>query len=369
MREGCRIGEAKNPGPGGGGDVGEEGRAMEVDEAWARARGDDSWAPAWMKWSRQTVRPRSGGGPITIDLVPPMVVSEEAESGRTEQVEWEDEELDVFLQRCEVEAGLRPDLDMEEAKGVSEGWRAWEAEATMAGISCPRAEEDVRCPEVEGAPSVVSESETYLPPPVSQQQAAGQRSSQRSGQRKTRQRWRPLTAQAAEGEPGIAELQSLATEGEAVVDPVPVQPRPPRTRECRPRGRRQRGAPAENFEVDVYTFNGSGTPQAVAALASLRGSSRRVAAVLLQEHLARGDAVADLQSAARSVGFKLAPSEAAVGKGGGPSAGVAIAAPLHRGWGGIHGPCWDWSPAGSHGRLVGAWVQAGPRGGIACLTM
>ncbi len=103
MREGCRIGEAKNPGPGGGGDVGEEGRAMEVDEAWARARGDDSWAPAWMKWSRQTVRPRSGGGPITIDLVPPMVVSEEAESGRTEQVEWEDEELEVFF--TEVRSG------------------------------------------------------------------------------------------------------------------------------------------------------------------------------------------------------------------------------------------------------------------------
>ncbi len=110
-------------------------------------------------------------------------------------------------------------------------------------------------------------------------------------------------------------------------------------------------------------------PQAVAALDKLREKSKKVAAVLVQEHLAAGDAVADLQHAARRVGFKIAPNEAAKGKGGGPSAGVALAVPLHRGWGGIQGPSWDLSPAASPGRLVGAWIQAGPRGGMFCFSV
>ncbi len=354
-----RIGEAKNPGPGSCGAEVEGAGVMGVEEAWAAARSDDRWTPAWLKWSKQVVRPRSGGGGLTIDLVPPLASDEELHMGAREHGEWEEEEeeeLEVFLQRCEVEAGLRADLDWEEAKKVSEDWKAWEAEATMAGITCPSTEEDIRRPEEEERPIGVSEVEIYLPPPSGQRQGADQR----RGQRKGRQRWRPLVCQAWAGEPDVEELHSQTPEDEVAVDQVPVQPRPPRTRERRPRGRRQRGAPAETFEVDVLTFNGSGTPQAVAALAALSGSRRRVAAVLVQEHLARGDAVADLQHAVKGVGFKLAPNEAALGRGGGPSAGVAIAVPLHRGWGGIHGPCWDLSPLGSPGRLVGAWVQAGP---------
>ncbi len=341
---------------------------MEGEHDGARPWEQEGWAPAWKRWSKQVVRPGKGDGGIVIDLVPPLVASEEAEQEDRGRSEWEEEELEAFLQQCEVEAGLREELDIDEVKRASESWRRLEAETTMAGIACPRLDEPVGGLGARSANAVEREEESmadsYQPPPVGQRREANQG----SGQQKKRQRFRPLTLQSREGDPVLEELRTAVVEA-ALDEPVPVQPRPQRTSQRRPRGRRQRGGPPEDFAVDIITFNGSGTPQAIAALESLRPSSRRLAAVMVQEHLAKGDAVADLQHAAKAVGFKLAPSEAAVGTGGGPSAGVAIAVPLHRGWGAIHGPCWDLSPAGSPGRLVGAWVQAGPRGGFIGLSM
>ncbi len=45
--------------------------------------------------------------------------------------------------------------------------------------------------------------------------------------------------------------------------------------------------------------------------------------------------MAALQAGARARGLKLAPCEATTGKGGGGSAGVGVATPTHRGWGGF----------------------------------
>ncbi len=193
----------------------------------------------------------------------------------------------------------------------------------------------------------------------------------RAGAGRKRQRWRPSNWQRLEGEPWIEEISDSPQREERwrADDATTPRPGPRRTAEVRPRGRRLRGCPAAAFDVEVVTFNGSGMPQAIDALRTLREGSKKVSAVLIQEHLTRGDGLADLQHAAKRVGFKVGPTEAAQGKGGGPSAGVAVAVPSHRGWGAIQGPCWDLSPPASPGRLVGAWVQAGPRGGMCCFSL
>ncbi len=363
-----RIGEARNPGPAGeeregDGEVG----TLSVEEAWARAQQDREWVPAWRKWSKQVIRPVGRGRPVEVDLVPPLVAEEEAERAGADDGEWDEEDLETFLQQCELEAGLIQELDATEAKGRAASWRAWEDEVVMAGISPPSIEEQASIGAA-GPSQVameVAERVRPQPPRVQQQVAAGKN----EGGKKRRQRWKPLVIHPREGEPQVEEGLDILEDAEQPGASAPLQLRPPRTAAVRPRGRRQRGGPAELFDVDVVSFNGSGQPQAVQALASLKEGNRKAAVVLLQEHLARGDAVADLQHAARRCGFKLAPNEAAQGKGGGPSAGVAIAVPLHRGWGGIQGPVWDLSPAASPGRLVGAWVQAGPRGGMFCFTV
>ncbi len=302
---------------------------------------------------------------IDIDLVPTVLV-EDMEEVAEEDHEWEEEELESFLQRCEAEAGLIQEVDFAEAQGRAAQWREFEAEATMSGVAVPMVEEQGGLASVRQEQEVSGVAEVVQPPPREQR---GARPVRGVGRKKKRQRWVPLVLQEARSEPHIEEYSSPPREEARGADAVPIHPRPARTGQARPRGRRQRGGPPELFHVDVVTFNGSGSPQAVAALEALKDRRKSVAAVLLQEHLARGDAVADLQQSARKSGFKLAPSEAADGKGGGPSAGVAIAAPSHRGWGGVHGPCWDFSPVASPGRLVGAWVQAGPRGGMACFSL
>ncbi len=101
-------------------------------------------------------------------------------------------------------------------------------------------------------------------------------------------------------------------------------------------------------------------------LAARRSS---LGALMIQEHHARKGAVADLQAGAKARGFKLAANEATLGSGGGASAGVGVALPSHRGWGGILGPYWDFSPAESPGRIAGVWLEAGPRGGMVTLSV
>ncbi len=169
--------------------------------------------------------------------------------------------------------------------------------------------------------------------------------------------------EAAEGGQDTVEEQAA----EVMDVPPPIQPI--RTSCSRPRGRRQRGAPPHAFVVDVVTFNGSGAPQLLEAMGALAGDRASLAALLVQEHHGMGDSLADLQAGARARGLKLAPSEATAGKGGGMSAGVGVAAPTHRGWGGISAAQWDFSPAESPGRLAGAWLQAGPRGGMVVLSI
>ncbi len=357
-----RIGEARNPGPPSGREDREEG-VLSVEEAWERVREDEAWVPAWKAWSRQVVKPGGSGGQLDFALVPPLVVQEEEERAVGGREDWEEEELEAFLQQCEVEAGLIQEIDAAEARRRSDHWRAWEEDVAMAGIMGPSIEEQGSGGGNKGVLEDASVAERVLPPPRAPRATACSREG-----RRPRQRWKPLRYLAAEGEPLVEELEApQVAEAGRLVEAVPVQPRPVqtiRTSTVRPRGRRQRGGPAEQFEVEVITFNGSGSPQFIAALGALETERKRVAAILVQEHLARGDAVADLQHAAKQRGFKFAPCEAALGKGGGPSAGVGIAAPLHRGWGGIQGPCWDLSPASSPGRLVGAWIQAGPKGGM-----
>ncbi len=362
-----RIGEASNPGPLEGKEQ-ESDRAvgtLTVEEAWERVQQDREWVPAWKTWARQVIRPVGPGRPVEVDLVPPLVAEEEAERAGAGDGEWEEEDLETFLQQCELEAGLIQEVDVVEAKGRASSWRAWEDEMVMAGISPPRIDEQTPSGgEGRGLVTMEVAKRVQPPPPRVQQSAV-----RNEGGKKRRQRWKPLDIRAAAGEPPIEEALDLEG-GTGQPDAAgPLQLVPSRSATVRPRGRRQRGGPAELYDVDVVSFNGSGQPQAVQALASLKEENKKTAVVLIQEHLARGDAVADLQHAARRYGYKLAPSEAAQGKGGGPSAGVAIAVPLHRGWGGIQGPVWDLSPAASPGRLVGAWVQAGPRGGIFCFTV
>ncbi len=138
-----RVGEAKNPGPGSGAEGTEGEFTVEALAERAEVQEQRAWAPAWQSWAKQVVRPSRDGKGITIDLVPPLVVSEEAEHARMGRGEWEEDELEAFLQQCEVEAGLRQEVDRDEARYVSECWRSWEAEVTMAGITCPSTDE--RC--------------------------------------------------------------------------------------------------------------------------------------------------------------------------------------------------------------------------------
>ncbi len=89
----------------------------------------------------------------------------------------------------------------------------------------------------------------------------------------------------------------------------------------------------------------------------------------LQQHHCGGDRLADLQAQARAAGWKLAPSPATLGKGGGSSAGTAVAVPLHRGWSTTIAGTWDASPSWALGRLTGCWVQAGARTGILFISI
>ncbi len=292
----------------------EDGGVMTVEEAWARVQEKREWVPAWRTWSRQVVKPGGQGNRLDFALVPPLVAEEEEERAIGGREDWEEEELEAFLQQCELEAGLIEEVDAEEVRRRSDSWRVWEEEATMAGIECPTIEEQGPQGGAWRGQAAAEEAEEALPPPREQRRTTRGE----DGGRRMRQRWRPIRIERAEGEPCVEEAVEPPLEGGRAVDAVPVQARPARTSTVRPRGRRQRGGPAELFEVDVITFNGSGSPQTVAALGALKEERKRVAAVLVQEHLARGDAVADLQHAARQAAFKLAPCEAAQGKGGGP---------------------------------------------------
>ncbi len=365
-----RYGEADNPGPQGDAELRAEETVLTVDEAWQRARSNPSWVPAWKTWSQQRIV-GTDGAKLRIVLQPPQG-SVETEAGEREEA-WEEEELEKFLQRCELEAGLREHMEMEEGQRLAQEWRDWEAEMTMAGIQCPRTEEDrvggLRRAEAE-------EAEVFEAPPASLKLRAAREAHGTATKKKNRRRWKPVNTDQGSDEPqldlgcGAPQACSAGSEEMEVEYAEPPAPRGPRrTAEVRPRGKRQRGGPSGSHDIELLSFNGSGAPQALEALRALAARRAALGAIMIQEHHARKGAVADLQAGAKARGFKLAANEATVGSGGGASAGVGVAVPSHRGWGGILGPDWDFSPVESPGRIAGVWLEAGPRGGMVTLSV
>ncbi len=368
-----RYGEADNPGPPGQEDGEGRAEAMTTDEAWERARTDPSWVPAWKTWSQQIVTGMEGGR-LRIDLRAPRWRREDEEE--QEAHEWGEEELESFLQQCEVEAGWRSEVDGEQGERMAREWRDWEAEMTMAGIQCPAVEAEEPCAVTMAD---LQEVESMEPPARAGRVWEGGSRAEREGKRGKRRRWRPLNTANRDDEPtleagdtAVAEQCAAREAGdgqEAEKFAVPPPESQKRTDKVRPRGRRQRGAQSQAFVTELVTFNGSGGPQLLEAMETLGAKRATLAALLVQEHHGRGDSLADLQAGAKARGMKLAPNEATVGKGGGRSAGVGVAAPSHRGWGGVLAPRWDLSPRESPGRLAGAWLQAGPRGGLVALSI
>ncbi len=142
--------------------------------------------------------------------------------------------------------------------------------------------------------------------------------------------------------------------------PSVAQVGPSKPDQRRPRGKRQRGRTAEKPEnvVEVWTFNSSGSPQLKAAMNHASNSmSRPPIAILSQEHHAGARNIADLQSAARRMKWRLAASKAIQTEEGGTSAGVAICTPAHVAAGVDKGAKVDRSPKDSPGRLAMVWIQ------------
>ncbi len=365
-----RWGEARNPGPQDSSAAGMSEDVPTVEEAWRRAQEDPNWVPAWKTWSRQRVI-GNDGAKLRIVLESPTGMGEEGVDGQNEA--WEEEELETFLQKCEVEAGWRDHVEVEEGQRLAREWRSWEAELTMAGISGPCIEEcRVRVP----ARGEQEEVEVVgAPPPVPQ---LGKKGRTHGGEerRRGRRRWTPMDLdretegprlELGEGHAAVRPVGEEAQQAEFMTPPADGGAR--RTSLVRPRGRRQSGGPPEAYDVELVSFNGSGAPQALEAMGALDGRRKHLGALLVQEHHAKGGAIADLQAGAKARGFKFLANEATGGKGGGASAGVGVAVPTQRGYGGIFGPNWDFSPVESPGRLAGTWLQAGPRGGMIVLSI
>ncbi len=360
------MGEAEHPGPRVAGPDGAEAAREDLGAGWV---------PPWERWCRPVWHPAEGDRPPWVELVPPhleQVVREEVRG-----VKWEDEDLERYLQECEVEAGVREEVDGEEAARRAHEWRRLQEDLHAVGIRPPEVED----PEPRPAhPRDSPQALLVAAPPC--RPASGGTGAQRSGteegaearqRKRQKRRLRPLVIARGEEEPALVEEREEAEppSGEAAAVLVgSVPPRQPRGREHRPRGGRGgRGRRADPELQEIVTFNGSGKPQCLAALAILAAERKSVAAVVLQEHHAQRQDVPDLQAAARAEGWKLAAAEAAEGAGGGASAGVAVAVPSHRPWGCPHGQRWDYSPRGSPGRLAAMWVQSTTGSGILVISV
>ncbi len=128
----------------------------------------------------------------------------------------------------------------------------------------------------------------------------------------------------------------------------------------RPRGRRQRGRRSgeANDTVQLWSFNSSGGPQLKAAINYARHhASTKPVAILSQEHHATADKVADLQSYAKRLGWRMSAVKAVATDKGGASAGVAVLVPSHVSAGVDQAASLDGSPANSPGRFAAQWVQ------------
>ncbi len=357
---GERFGEAEHPGP-------------DPDGPWvadaAQEGQEGEWLPPWERWSRPVWHPAEDGRPPWVELVPPHL--EQVVRDEIRGVKWEDEELEKYLQSCEVEAGVREAVDGAEAASRAREWQKMQEELHDMGIRPPVVDEPEPRPEQrEGPPQVLSISEPPSHPVRQRHGTAGEAEADRSKRRK--RRLRPLVIARGEGEPGLEEEEEEAAPPveTAEVQAGAAPPRQQRGREHRPRGGRGgRGRRADPGVQEIVTFNGSGKPQCLAALAALAPERGNVAAVVLQEHHAQRADVPDLQAAAKAEGWKLAAAGATEGAGGGASAGVAVVVPSHRPWGCPYGQRWDYSPRGSPGRLAAMWVQSTAGSGILIITM
>ena len=125
-------------------------------------------------------------------------------------------------------------------------------------------------------------------------------------------------------------------------------------RKGRARGRRNK----QDKQVEVWTFNSSGTPQLKAALAHARQQmSKPPVAICSQEHHATSERLPDLQAAARKLSWNVAASRAVKTEAGGVAAGAAICTPANVAAGRDAETSWFWSPAQSRGRIAAIWVQ------------
>ncbi len=325
------IGEASNPGP-------------------STGLMSDHYVPVFS---------RLGGG-YSVELYPP----EDAAAVR-EGHQWSDHDLERFLQQCEVDAGWRDSIDCQLRCDGDQ--RLTEDHHMGAGSFAQPSIDELSDGEMGGGPRAA------LAMGVDRACDTMHRDGTVSGHAPVLAQ--PISGPGPAAEPVLVEdvdarSPSDATIGEddlATLGPMHV-PAPPLAhggqRRMRPRGKRRRQ------QMSFYLANTSGKPQLLNALDQLRHRRGMTVAVMCQEHLTPFRGLADLQHSTRAIGWKFAPSPAARGKGGGPSAGVGVAVPAQHGWATAGGAdTWDLSPPGSPGRIAAAWVQAGCAGGVLVISM
>ncbi len=384
-----RVGEAQNPGP-------EEGGGDEVDDLGdsrePQIPTEEDWVPAWKRWSVPITHPAERGRPSWVELVPPHLAAVTRQEIRGH--DWDDEELERFLQQAEVDAGWRDAVDHDRARRAKAEWEELETDLMMLGIRPPgivehgdRGAANAQDSGVADAPHEreCTAEDTLGLASMCIDSAPTRREGGTRGTKKKRIVWQHGLMHR-DGEPLIQEATISPRD---VVNPTP-QCGPAESiglgslgsspsggqgakdngqRRKRPRGKRMRGGRGEEeWAVDIVHLNGSGAPQLIAALKSLGGDRGRTAALLVQEHHARGAALADLDDKVRKLGWKLAPTAATDGRKGGNSAGTAVIVPAHIDWGLPPGGTWDISPPGSAGRLTAAWVRAGVKCGMTCIS-
>ena len=126
----------------------------------------------------------------------------------------------------------------------------------------------------------------------------------------------------------------------------------------------KRGKGASRSTFDVVILNSSGRPQLLAAMKV----HLNVSVMINQEHHCRGADFADLQYAAKDLGWCLVGAEAFGTAKDGTSAGVAIAARAGARVGMV-GRSFDHSPHTAPGRITAAWINVGPSTGMLLLSI
>ncbi len=358
--------------------------------------------PAWARWS-VPVYTLGPSGKIHAQLVPPEQY-DDAIAERDHDELWHDDDLQAFLDDIEAEAGLRP-ISRLAARSAAEEWDLYEMMLRQSGLNIPAVEErGAAYADPDGAVLQASHGDAHVPRPPRERPGHWK---PRAGRRQARASARngntviactPTTAD----EPPIEELSAsvdlvtppthdatpaagcrttsaLGRPTEArqadvehpVAEARPRDDLPPRHGLGERSGRRRNrgGGRRGGGLVSLFLVNTSGKPQLLAAIEVLR-RRRNVGAIMIQEHHCRGDALVDCHSAVKQLGWKLADSEAAVGDGGGSSAGTAIAAPRGIGWApAANNDRWDWSPALQPGRITAAWLEAGTKCGLLTVSL